>query len=141
MAMFEVTAPSLAFRVETNGFTAPCGHNVRKPSDDGGTTVALSTKAWAAEVAPQSLKTTLTSTLPLKGAVPAGLRVSMTRHGSTLYSDNPPVVNGAKYPLTSMTRSELLVTNTETSPLVPAGTMAALAVTAPVGAFSVETRG
>src|SRR6478672_10052854 len=40
-----------------------------------------------------------------------------------------------------MTRSALLVTNTETSPLVPAGTMAEFAVTAPVGAFRVETSG
>ena len=41
----------------------------------------------------------------------------------------------------SITRFESSVTKTETSPLVPAGTMAAFAVTVPVGAFRVETRG
>jgi hypothetical protein len=41
----------------------------------------------------------------------------------------------------SITRSELFVTNTEISPFVPEGTMAAFAVTAPVGAFKVETKG
>src|SRR5882724_7133865 len=40
-----------------------------------------------------------------------------------------------------MTRSALFVTNTEISPLVPAGTIAEFAVTAPVFAFSVETSG
>src|SRR3954466_3331655 len=41
----------------------------------------------------------------------------------------------------SMTRSESLVTNTEISPLAPAGTIAAFAVTAPVTAFKVDTSG
>src|SRR5262249_54724153 len=41
----------------------------------------------------------------------------------------------------SMTRSESLVTNTEMSPFVPAGTMAAFAVPTPVTAFSVDTKG
>ncbi len=50
-------------------------------------------------------------------------------------------VGGAKYPFTSITRSEVLVTKIEMSPLAPAGTIAALAVTAPVGALSVETKG
>src|SRR5580698_4786976 len=41
----------------------------------------------------------------------------------------------------SRTTSEALVTCTEISPLVPAGTIAALATSSPVGEFSVETRG
>src|SRR5689334_8681359 len=40
-----------------------------------------------------------------------------------------------------MTRSALLVTNTEMSPFDPDGTIAELAVTAPVPAFRVETSG
>src|ERR1051325_7318640 len=40
-----------------------------------------------------------------------------------------------------MTRCELLVTKTDIAPPVPAGTIAMLAVTAPVGAFSVEAKG
>jgi hypothetical protein len=43
--------------------------------------------------------------------------------------------------LISITRSESLLAATETAPFVPADTMAALAVTAPVGAFRVETSG
>lgn len=41
----------------------------------------------------------------------------------------------------SITTSEPLVTNTEISPLVPEGTIAAFAVTAPVVAFKVDTSG
>ena len=43
MAMFDVTAPSMAFKVDTKGWTAPCGHKVRNPNGPGGTTVAFST--------------------------------------------------------------------------------------------------
>src|SRR5205823_2676548 len=141
MAMLDVTMPSPAFSVETKGCIEPWGHRVRKPSGPGGTTVALRTKAWALVGTPQPLPGTSTSRAPLKGGVPAGFLVSRTRHGSVGKSNRPPAVGGAKYPLMSMTRSALWVTKTETSPFVPAGTMAALAVTAPVGALSVETRG
>jgi hypothetical protein len=48
---------------------------------------------------------------------------------------------GAKYPFVSITKCEGLVTYAEISALVPAGTMAALAVTCPSGALSVETKG
>jgi hypothetical protein len=41
----------------------------------------------------------------------------------------------------SMTKSVLSVTNALIDPPEPAGTIAAFAVTAPVGAFSVDTRG
>jgi len=143
IARFDVIAPSPALSVDTKGCVAPCGHKVRKPSGPGGTTVPLSTKALAAAEAPQggTLPTTFTSIFPLKGGVPGGLRVSSTRQGFKLNKDRPPAAGGAKYPLMSMTRSELLVTNTEMSALAPDGTMAAFAVTAPVGALSVETRG
>ena len=114
---------------------------MRKPSGPGGTTVAFTTNACADAGAPHEAAATFRSFAPLKGSVPAGLRVSSTRHGVRLCSDNPPGPGGAKYPFTSMTRSEGCVTNTEMSPFVPAGTMAALAVMAPVSAFSVETKG
>src|SRR5882672_7043187 len=41
----------------------------------------------------------------------------------------------------STTRSESFAANTETSPFVPACTIAAFATTVPVGAFSVEATG
>ncbi len=47
----------------------------------------------------------------------------------------------AKYPFTSSTTSEGFDTKTDTSPLLPAGTMAPLAATDPVGEFSVDTSG
>ena len=84
IAMFEVTAPSRAFSVETTGCDAPCGQSVKKPNDEGGTTVAFRTNASADTGAPQPLVTTPTSLAPLNGGEPAGLRVSMTRHGVTL---------------------------------------------------------
>src|ERR1700674_4611700 len=83
-AMFEVTAPSMAFRVETSGCDPPCGHNVRKPSGPGGTTGALSTYDWADAGAPQPLAVTFTFIAPVNGGEPGGLRVSSTRHGATL---------------------------------------------------------
>ena len=107
----------------------------------GGTTVALRTKDCADAGAPHPLEATLASTFPLNGCAPAGFRVSITRHGVKAKKDSPPVSGGAKYPLISMTRSEAFVTNTEIAPLVPAGTIAAFAVTAPVSAFKVETNG
>ena len=107
----------------------------------GGTTVALRTKDCADAGAPHPLETTFASIFPLNGCAPAGFRVSIARHGVKAKKDNPPVSGGAKYPLISMTRSESLVAKTAISPLVPAGTIAALAVTAPVGAFNVETSG
>ena len=39
--MFEVTAPSDAFSVETVGWDWPSAHKVRYPSDPTGTTVAF----------------------------------------------------------------------------------------------------
>src|SRR6266404_3459590 len=125
IARFEVIAPSPAFRVETNGWVAPCGQSVRKSSGAGGTTVAFSTNAWADAGAPQPLAPMLISSCPLNAGVPAGLRLSSARHGVNGKSDNPPCPGGAKYPLMSITRSELSVTKTLTPPFVPAGTMAA----------------
>ena len=101
----------------------------------------MSTKDCADAGAPQPLELTLTSTFPLNGRAPAGLRESKTRHGVNEKKDNPPVPGGAKYPLMSITKSEAFVAKTEMSPFVPAGTIAALAVTAPVVAVKVETNG
>ena len=42
-AMFDVTAPSKALRVETNGTRAPSGQSVRYGSGPEGTTVAFKT--------------------------------------------------------------------------------------------------
>src|ERR1022692_99160 len=57
------------------------------------------------------------------------------------YRDSPPVTIGAKYPLMSITTSVALLANTSMEPMVPAGTMAALAVTVPVIAFKLEACG
>src|ERR1035438_5303434 len=75
------------------------------------------------------------------GADPAGCRVSNTRHGVTLYSDNPPVAIGAKYPLMSITRLVASLAKMSMEPLAPAFTTAALATTVPVGAFKLATKG
>ncbi len=141
MAIFDVIAPSPAFKVEASGCAAPCGQSVRNPSGAGGTTVLFSTNACAVAGMPQPLPATSTLRVPLNGCEPEGFLVSRTRQGFPRKSDSPPAPAGAKYPSMSITKSVLLVTNTEMSPLAPAGTMAALAVTVPVGAFSVETRG
>src|SRR5262245_17517182 len=136
IAMFEVIAASNAFRFETVGRAVPSGHRVMQHSRPAGTTVALKTYAWAGAGTPQ-LPLTLMLRFPRTGVG----RVSRTRHGERLNSDSPPGTGGAKYPLMSMIRPELSLTNTEMSPLALAGTMAALAVMVPVGAFSVETLG
>src|SRR5579872_1063648 len=96
IAMFEVICPSSAFNVETIGRVAPCGHSVRNPNAAGGTTVALVTYACAFAGAPHALPVTFTSSSPLNGCDPAGTRVSNTRHGVRLYSDNPPAAGAAK---------------------------------------------
>src|SRR5947209_11908671 len=140
LAMFEVMAASEAFRVETCGGGPPPGHRVRKSSGAGGTTVAFSTYAWAEAEALQFAPETFTARVPEKGGEPAGFLVSNTRQGGRGKKDRPPATGGAKYPFTSITRSESSVTNTDMSQLVPAGTMAALAVIAPLE-FRVETRG
>src|ERR1035437_4702989 len=95
IAMFDVIAPSSAFNVDTNGRACPCGHNVRNPIGPGGTTVAFVTCACALAGIPPPLPLTATSSEAM-GADPAGFRVSTTRQGVTLYSDNPPVLMGAK---------------------------------------------
>ncbi len=140
IAMFEVIAPSNAFNVDTNGCGLPWGDNVRKPSVPCGTTVAFKRYDCADAGAGHPAAATFKS-IPVIGGAPAGFRVSSTRQGLIAKSESPLVVGGAKKPLTSITRSEELVTNTSILPFVPAGTMAALAVTVPVGAFNVDTRG
>ena len=86
----------------------------------------------------------------MNGGVPGPdrFRESTTRHGGRLYSDNPPVPTGAKYPLMSTTKSVLLVAYTSMLPPAPAGTIAALATTTGVAAsgsggsaFKVATTG
>src|SRR5271166_2083941 len=64
IAMFDVTAPSGAFRVETHGRLPPSGHSVRYPSGSDGTTVALKTYACAVLGGPQALVTTSTGSSP-----------------------------------------------------------------------------
>src|SRR5258706_13721226 len=78
--------------------------------------------------------------------VPWPGRVSATRHGGAgkkarLAAPGGVNVAGAKYPLMSTTTFVLLVANTLTAPLLPAGTMAALATMSPPGAFKVDARG
>ncbi len=58
--------------------------------------MALSTKDCADAGAPQPLEVTFTSSVPVKGLAPAGLRVSTTRHGVNGKKDNPPGLGGAK---------------------------------------------
>ena len=140
IARFDVTLASSAFSVATTGRVCPCGHNVRYPSEPVGTTVTLMTCAWALTGIPHTLALTATSG-DVMATDPAGCRVSTTRQGATPYSDNPPVSIGAKYPLMSITRLVVLLANTSMAPLVPADTMAALAVIAPVGAFKLEASG
>src|ERR1051326_1856293 len=96
IARLEVIAPSMAFRVETNGCAEPCGHSVRKPRGSGGTTVAFTTYACADARAPHKAADAFRSCSPLKRAAPVGLRVSSTRQGVKLCSDNPPEPAGAK---------------------------------------------
>src|SRR5208337_1098522 len=91
---------------------------------------------------PHTLPTTFTVSSPTNAPLP--LRVSSTRQGATGYNDSPFCPpGGAKYPLMSITRSVSLLANALMLPSlsVPAGTIAALAVVTPVGAFSVDTRG
>lgn len=119
----------------------PAGQSVRKNKGPSGIAVALSTNALAEVDTPQLLPSTLT--VKGGGRVEPEFRVSSTRHGAILNSHSGSLlaVAGAKYPLISITKSVLFVAKTETSPLVPAGTIAPLAVTAPVSAFKVETSG
>jgi hypothetical protein len=102
--------------------------------------VTLKTSACAVAGIPHALALTATFS-DVTGGAPGVWRVSATRQGATLYSDKPPVVIGAKYPFTSITRLVGLLANTSTEPAVPVGTMAALAVTAPVSAFKLEASG
>src|SRR5215469_3858594 len=95
IARFDVICPSDALRVETVGRACPWGHNVKKPSGAGGTTVTLRTCACAEAGMPQPLALTATS-IDVTGGDPAGFRVSNTRHGVTVYSDSPPAAMGAK---------------------------------------------
>jgi hypothetical protein len=138
MAMFEVIAPSSAFSVEASGLVCPWGQSVKKPRPPGGTTVVLKTCACASTGIPQALAETATSNEVM---VEPESRVSFTRHGATGNKDNPPAPGGAKYPFTSITTSVVLVANKSTPPFVPAGTIAALLTTVPVGAFKVDTSG
>src|SRR3954468_16579980 len=119
IAMLEVTAPSMAFRVETSGCAEPCGHNVKKPRGPGGTTVAFTTYDCAEAGAPQGAAPTLRSLAPLNGNEPAGFRVSSTRQGVRLCSDSPPGPGGAKYPFTSMPMTAVWDTNADISLFVP----------------------
>src|SRR5579871_3970612 len=88
IAIFEVIAPSMAFKLETVGMLIPCGHSVRKlTSPTCGITVALNTYASGLLAGiPQELPTTATGMVPSNSPMP--LRVSMTRQGLRLYSDN-----------------------------------------------------
>src|ERR1700730_9392691 len=63
------------------------------------------------------------------------------RQGVSAKTSRPDTVCGAKYPLMSMIRSVGLLASTVISPLVPAGTRAAFAITLPSEEFNVETPG
>src|SRR5512133_3645376 len=82
MAMFEVTAASSAFSVDTVGRAWPYGHIVRYPNGPGGTTVAPITCACAAAGTAQGLAPAFTSR-DVIGIAPPGSRVSATLHGVT----------------------------------------------------------
>ena len=58
IAMFDVTEPSEAFRVETLGCVSLCGHSVRYDIGPGGATVALNTKAFDVSGGAHGLVTT-----------------------------------------------------------------------------------
>src|SRR5208337_2966601 len=84
IAMFDVTAPSIAFSVEATGGGLPLsGHKVRYPSGPGGTTVALKMYAWAIFEGPHTLSATSTVSSSTNGCPLPTWRVSSTRHGAT----------------------------------------------------------
>src|SRR5271157_3781195 len=147
IAAFATTAPSKEFNVETNGCAAPVGQAVRYDSGPSGTTVTFTEYAAAVEGTVQALAgmaNERTVPAPSSGPPngPSGLRVSATRHGVTGENASAPVPPAIpKYPFMSRMTSAGSVTNTETDPLTPPGTRAALATTLPVQEFSVETRG
>jgi len=59
----------------------------------------------------------------------------------TVKKERPAPGVDVKYPFISMIKSVSSVTKILIAPFSPAGTIAAFAVTAPVGAFSVEVTG
>ena len=96
IAMFDVSAPSNAFRVDTCGHGCPCGHKLRNPRVPVGIAVVFRTKAFAATGTGQSLIAMFTSLVPIIGGAPAGERVSNARQGVVVYRDRPPSPEGAK---------------------------------------------
>src|SRR5215472_6701104 len=95
IAMFDVTAPSDAFSVETDGMGSPSAQSVRYPSEPTGTTVALKTYCSAAPGTLQVLPATFTGGLRCPLKAPPDERVSMTRHGEAAYNDSPPASGAA----------------------------------------------
>src|ERR1700728_337788 len=79
MAMFDVIAPSFAFKVDAFGRPWPSAHSVRNPSVGAGTTVAFKTYAWAVPGGAQALFFTGTLTSPWNGWPLPTWRVSRTR--------------------------------------------------------------
>jgi hypothetical protein len=109
-AIFDVRAPSPAFKVDTRGWACPCGHRLRYARIQVGITVAFITNAFATDGMPQEPFVMFTSTTPIIGGAERGERLSKIRQGLTVYRDNPPGPGGAKYPLMSITRCVLSVT-------------------------------
>jgi len=97
------------------------------------------TSACAVAGIPHALALTATSR-DVMGGDPDGCRCP-ARARSDAVQRQPSVPIGAKYPLISITRLVLLLANTSIDPFVPAGTIAALAVTAPVNAFKLAATG
>src|SRR5450759_1599718 len=96
IAIFDVSAPSIEFRVDTCGHGCPCGHKLRNPRLLTGTVVAFKTNAFAKIGIPQALAVMETSFTPVIAGAGNGKRLSNTRQGVTLYSDKPPSPAGAK---------------------------------------------
>ena len=74
-AIFEVRAPSAAFKVDTRGWACPCGHRLRYLRFWVGITVVFKTNALAKEGMPQEPLTMFTSAEPI---VAAGFSASLT---------------------------------------------------------------
>src|ERR1700690_868429 len=147
IAAFATTLPSNEFSVETNGCVAPVGHAVRYGNTPSGTTVTFNEYAAAVDGTEQppagsTNERTVCAASSGPPNAPCAPRVSTTRHGVSGWNVSSPAPPGCpKYPLMSRTTFAASVTNTETDPLLPAGTSAALATTFPIHEFSVETPG
>src|SRR5947207_15738651 len=85
-AIFDVTTPSEAFKVEANGHGWPAGHRVINAKPPTGTTLAFKTNACAEGGMLQALAVMFTSSdAAIPGAGPSR-RVSNTLQPTTVYT-------------------------------------------------------